>query len=168
MEPTASAVEVRPSSLGRSVHAVRTIEEGEVVLRGWGPRVPRRTRHSFEVDLDVHIEIHNEIEIINHSCQPNCGVLLPKGAEVMEIVALRRIEEGEELTTDYATFEYHIEFMPGPCLCGTPACRGRVTGYRDLPRDRRAAYGRFIAGYLPRAEAALHPLSSSGPVPATV
>lgn len=155
LDPERTTVEVRPSRFGNSVHAARALREGEVVLRGWGEQVPQRTRHSFQVDFDTHVEIRNEIEIINHSCEPNCGVLLRRGVPVMEIVALRRIEAGEELTTDYASFEYHIEFMPVPCLCGSPLCRGRVSGYRELPPSRRAEYGRFIAEYLPALEAAL-------------
>lgn len=155
LDPDRRTVEVRPSRFGRSVHAARTFRQGEVVLRGWGEQVPLRTRHSFQVDFDTHVEIRSEIEIINHSCDPNCGVLLRRGVPLMEIVARRRIERGEELTTDYASFEYHIEFMPDPCLCGSARCRGRVTGYRDLPPSRRAEYGRFIAEYLPALEAAL-------------
>jgi hypothetical protein len=143
-----SMIEVREGRLGRSVYARRRIEPGAIVLRGWGPRVSGRTRHSFQIDFDTHIVIRNEIELINHSCEPNCGVLVRPGLEVMEIHALRLIAQGEELTTDYATFEYEIEHMDGPCLCGTPACRGLVTGYRDLPPDRRARFGPYIAPYL--------------------
>src|SRR5687768_9113457 len=110
MYPSVSAVvEICSSPLGRGVFAATVLQEGNVVLRGWGARVPQRTRHSFQVDFDTHIEIHNEIEVINHSCEPNCGVLLYSGREVMEIVPLRKIRAGDELTTDYATFEYEIE-----------------------------------------------------------
>jgi hypothetical protein len=110
--------------------------------------VPHRTRHSFQIDHDVHIVVRNAIELINHSCEPNCGVLVRRVEHVLEIHALRRIESGEELSTDYATFEEVIEHLNGPCLCGTRSCRGRITGYRDLPAERRAAFGRYIAEYL--------------------
>lgn len=141
-------IEVRDGRLGKGVFATRTLEPGEVILRGWGPRVPQRTQHSFQVDRDMHIEIHSPIELINHSCDPNCGVLVRLEVPVMEIHVLRRIEAGEELFTDYATFEYEIEYMSGPCLCGSPLCRGTITGYWNLPADRRAAYGPYIAPYL--------------------
>jgi uncharacterized protein len=148
-------IEVRAGHLGQSVFATRAIEKGQVILRGWGPRVPERTRHSFQVDHDTHVVIRTPIELINHSCEPNCGVWLRKGVPVMEIHALRRIEPGEELATDYATFEYEIEHMTGDCLCGTPSCRGRITGYKDLPEELRDAYGPYIADYLEEIEAAV-------------
>jgi hypothetical protein len=114
-----------------------------------------RSLHSFQVGPDSHVRISNEIELINHSCEPNCGVLLPLEAELLKVVALRRIEAGEEITTDYATHDYEIRFMPERCLCGSPLCRTRITGYRDLPPERRAAYGPYVAEYLPLMEAAL-------------
>lgn len=141
-------IEVRSGPLGQSVWAVAPIPEGDVVVSGWGPRLPGRTRHSFQVGPDVHVEIRNEVELINHSCEPNCGVYLPAGAERLEVVARRPLAPGEEVTIDYAMFEYAVEFMPERCLCGSPVCRGRVTGYRDLPVEQRAAYGRFIAAHL--------------------
>ena len=59
------------------------------------------------------------------------------------------------MRTNYETFEYEIEHMTGPCLCGTPSCRGRITGYRDLPEDRKAAFGPYILEYLREIDAGL-------------
>lgn len=58
----------------------------------------------------------------NHSCQPNTAY------EGLNIVALRPIAKGEELTLDYASFldEEHME--PFECRCGAPNCRGLITG----------------------------------------
>ncbi len=92
--------------------------------------------------------IKNPIELMNHSCDPNCGVLVRRAAEVIEIHALRDIAAGEELGYDYATFEDAPEFLEGPCLCGSPICRGRLTGYAGLPADRRAALAGYIAPHL--------------------
>jgi uncharacterized protein len=141
-------IEIRSGRLGQGVYATGVLEPGHVILRGWGHRVPHRTRHSFQVGMDTHIVVNSPMELLNHSCAPNCGVLIRPEVEWMEIHALRRIEPGEELTTDYATFEYEILFMPGPCLCGTPSCRGKITGYKDLPTHRRDAFGPYIAPYL--------------------
>lgn len=149
-----SKLEVGTCPLGKAVYARTSIEEGEVVVAGWGPRV-KRGAHSFQVGPDTHIRIRNEIELINHSCDPNCGVVLPLGVELMQAVALRRIEPGEELTTDYAMHDFEILYMPDRCGCGSALCRGRITGYRDLPLERRAAYGPYVAEYLPLLDAAL-------------
>lgn len=160
-DPREAPVEVRPHRFGRGVYARRRIEAGETVLTGRGEYV-ERSIHSFQVGPDTHVRIANEIELINHSCEPNCGILLPLNSREMRVVAMRAIEPDEEITTDYATHDYEIRFMPERCHCGTALCRGRVTGYRDLPPERRAAYGRHIAEYLPPLDLALRG-GGSGP-----
>ena len=122
-------IEVRDGQLGKGVYATRTIEPGCCILQGSGRRVSRRSRHSLQVDHDRHIVITGPIELINHSCDPNCGVLVRRGLDSLEIHALRTIEPGEELFTDYASFESEILHMPDPCLCGSDSCRGRIVGY---------------------------------------
>ncbi|MEO8191111.1 MAG: SET domain-containing protein-lysine N-methyltransferase [Acidobacteriota bacterium] len=141
-------IEVKDGRFGRHVHATRAIEPGTLIIEGWGPRLPSRTRHSFQVDVDTHVLVPGPIELINHSCDPNCGVLLPRGAQSLQIYARRLIAAGEELRTDYASFEWEIEFMPSPCLCETALCRGSVTGYKDLPEARRREYEPYVAEYL--------------------
>ena len=57
----------------------------------------------------------------NHSCDPNTTY------EGLNVVALRNIEKGEELTLNYANFlDENME--PFDCRCGAPNCCGRVTG----------------------------------------
>ena len=58
---------------------------------------------------------------MNHSCAPNTGY---RG---LDVVALRAIAAGEELTLDYALMlnEHSASFT---CQCGAPTCRGTVQG----------------------------------------
>jgi hypothetical protein len=69
-----------------------------------------------------------------------------------DLVALRSIAAGEEITEeitfDYAMWNYSIEHFPSRCLCGSKICRGSVTGWKDLPDDRKEAYQDFVAPYL--------------------
>jgi len=101
----------------------------------------------------MHIVINSAIALLNHSCEPNCGLLIRRDEEVMELHTLRPIAAGEELTIDYATFETEIKFMDGPCECGGTSCRGRITGYSGLPAERRAVLGPYVAEYLREAAA---------------
>jgi uncharacterized protein len=80
---------------------------------------------------------------INHSCEPNVGFA---GSTVL--AAMRDIHAGEELTTDYALFDDHDQTME--CRCGTPSCRGTVSG-RDWQRpDLQRKYGDYFSSYLLR------------------
>lgn len=80
---------------------------------------------------------------INHSCEPNVGF----GGNTV-LVALREVEAGEELTTDYAMFDDYDGQMS--CSCGTSTCRGIVDG-RDwqLPH-LQIRYRGYFTWYLQR------------------
>jgi D-alanine-D-alanine ligase-like ATP-grasp enzyme len=74
---------------------------------------------------------------INHSCDPNTWL------EGLDIVARRDIAQGEELTIDYATF-CGPAMAPFACQCGSPDCRGLVTGDDHLLPEIGERYaGRF-------------------------
>jgi hypothetical protein len=80
---------------------------------------------------------------INHSCEPNVGF-----AGNIVLVATRDIEPDEELTTDYALFDDSDETMQ--CGCGTPSCRGVISG-RDWRRpELQRRYGPYFSSYLLR------------------
>ncbi|HQW82880.1 MAG TPA: SET domain-containing protein-lysine N-methyltransferase [Ferruginibacter sp.] len=60
----------------------------------------------------------------NHSCNPNCSY------EGLNVVALRNISNGEELTLNYASFlDENME--PFNCRCGATNCCGLVTGIKN-------------------------------------
>ena len=73
--------------------------------------------------------------------------------EGFDFVALRPIAAGDEITFDYAMRNYVIEHFPDRCLCGAEHCRGTITGWKDLPAERKAAYGELVAPYLLAADA---------------
>jgi hypothetical protein len=79
----------------------------------------------------------------NHSCDPN---LWWTGAYTL--VARRDIAVDEELTNDYATSTGEEEFTM-PCNCGTPLCRGVVTGSDWMRPELRQRYGNhWVPGLL--------------------
>jgi hypothetical protein len=146
-------VEVRDGRGGRSVFATRDLAAGETVLKAWGPELSKRVRYSMQVDADTHVLPDGVVVLVNHSCEPNCGVLIRSGVKEMEVRALRPIAAGEELTFDYETFEYEIDHAGGQCLCGSAKCRGRIAGYKHLAADVKSRYGEYIAEYLRGLEA---------------
>jgi hypothetical protein len=77
----------------------------------------------------------------NHSCEPNIGV---QGQIVF--VAMRDIRAGEELTHDWAMTDDDTYEMS--CRCGTPACRGIVTGQDWRRQDLQARFGAYMSWYL--------------------
>ncbi len=85
---------------------------------------------------------------VNHSCDPNCGIRLNfSGAH--NFVAREPIVAGQEITFDYAMRNYTVEHFPAHCQCGSRHCRDHITGWKDLPGQRKADYRGFVAPYLP-------------------
>jgi len=77
----------------------------------------------------------------NHSCAPNIAI---QGQIVF--VALRDIAPGEELTHDWATTDdlaYVVE-----CKCGTPQCRGTITGKDWMKPELQEKYKGWFCWFL--------------------
>jgi D-alanine-D-alanine ligase len=57
----------------------------------------------------------------NHHCEPNTRY------DGLNVIALKAIAAGEELTLDYGNFlDEHMQ--PFACKCGSNKCRGTITG----------------------------------------
>jgi D-alanine-D-alanine ligase len=71
----------------------------------------------------------------NHSCNANTGYY------GLNVIALRTIKKGEELTLNYASF-LDETMEPFNCRCGAPNCRGLITGITHnsvTQREKKAA-----------------------------
>lgn len=147
---------VRRSSIhNRGLYARERIEKGEYILQYFGEKITKaesqrrsklqekRARKSgtgqvyiFELnkkyDLDGYRK-NNPARYINHSCEPNCEAVNYKGQ--IWVVALRDIDEGEELSYDYG---YALDcFMDHPCRCGKKSCPGYIVNEADRPKLRK-------------------------------
>lgn len=151
------AMKGMPSEIaGRGLNAVQAISKDEVVAVKGGHivtteqlrSVPERLQNSeVQITDDLHLvaladeEYEAVMLFINHSCEPNIGF-----AGNVVLVAMRDIEAGEELTTDYAMFDDYDGSMS--CHCGRPACRRHVDG-RDWQRpDLQERYRGYFSWYL--------------------
>jgi hypothetical protein len=131
---------------GRGVFATRHFARGEVVVVGRPlSQSAERTWQTMQVDVDKHVRMDEPLELTNHSCDPNCG-LRPNEWGGYNLVALRPIAAGEEVTFDYAMSEW-ISIAVPECQCGSPICRGRVAGGKFLSPELRQKYAGFLAPY---------------------
>ena len=140
----------RSFRIGRSVtglglFATQPIKRGAYIATYRGRRITteeadrrevRGARYQFELNKRWTIDGSprwNLARYINHSCRPNAKPVGRKGGIV--IVALRRIEPGDEITYDYGR-EYVKYFLEnGGCRCA--ACRRKRALRRR--RARKAA-----------------------------
>jgi SET domain-containing protein len=76
----------------------------------------------------------NDARFINHSCEPNCEIVVERGRVYIDAVA--DIPPGEEITYDYAyereeDDDDEVAARRYPCRCGARACRGTILAPRD-------------------------------------
>jgi uncharacterized protein len=104
-------------------------------------REARGARYMFELNKKWTIDGSprwNVARYINHSCKPNAK---PVGRKCgVAIVALRRIERGEEITYDYGKEYLEYFLQNGGCRCA--ACRRRRAARRRKQRQARKRRGK--------------------------
>jgi D-alanine-D-alanine ligase len=138
---------------GFGIYASREIEKGERIFMGEGRAqriVTRRfverhwnedeklhfRRYAYPVSRELFIlwdEDPSEWAPQNHSCDPNTAF------DGLDVLAVRNISEGEELTLDYASFlDENME--PFECSCGASACRRLIMGIEGNSLTERESY----------------------------
>jgi hypothetical protein len=92
----------------------------------------------FQVGPDLFLPPYGGLDdFTNHSCEPNCGLRVY--ASGFDMIALRDIAAGDELTYDYSRHQEHAaEDMI--CRCGAASCRGIVRSFSTLPAQLRQHY----------------------------
>ncbi len=92
----------------------------------------------FQVGPDLFLPPYGGLDdFTNHSCEPNCGLRVD--ASGFDMIALRDIAAGEELTYDYSTHQEHPE-EDMLCCCGAASCRGVIRSFSTLPVALRRRY----------------------------
>ena len=151
--------EVRDSLIeGRGLFARDPIARGEIVavkgghvLTGaqWAVLEPELGPAEIQITEDLVIapvrteQRHGGMLYTNHSCDPNLAI---QGQIVL--VTMRDVAAGEELTIDWATTDdgdYTLE-----CRCGSPRCRGTVTGKDWMQPELQARYRGWFCWFLQR------------------
>lgn len=116
---------VNVTNKGKGVFANRFFRQGETVVVGKRVKVlPERTIYSFQVDFDLHIELDEPAQLINHSCSPNTGIRNNQFGGY-DFIALFDIPDGTEITWDYSTTEFS-DISIHQCYCGFPECRSNI------------------------------------------
>jgi SET domain-containing protein len=141
---------------GRGVVALADIARDEIVAIKVGHIVTRAEIDqvtaaagdlALQIDDDFYLAPRSAADVedmsvfINHSCDPNVGF---RGQVVY--VAMRDIRAGEELCHDYA-MERSDDYTLN-CHCGSPLCRGKVSGDDWKLPELQRRYGDYFSIYI--------------------
>lgn len=138
----------RTRGKGEGIFAIRPFKTREIVMVGIINKVlDGNHSHASQISETKYVLHGGLITKVNHSCDPNCGISVNEtGAH--DFVAMRDISVNEEITFDYAMRNYGVNYFPKQCMCGSTGCRGKITGWIDLPDERKNMYAGFVAPYL--------------------
>ncbi len=145
--------EMRGSAIsGYGIYATRPIAAGETIFRGeersqrivtrshvrahWNPAQRELFKHyAYPLSDEVYVlwsEDPEDWAPQNHCCDPNTGF---RG---LDVIALRDIAADTELTIDFADL-LNEEAASFACRCGSPRCRGTVSGKPGTSVTARAS-----------------------------
>jgi hypothetical protein len=89
------------------------------------------SRFTVQADETKHILLSPEhLQYINHSCRPNAFF----DVDNLQLVALREIEEGDEITFFYPSSEWKMS-ETFTCNCGEHNCLGAISGAANIPKS---------------------------------
>lgn len=111
-----------------------------------------RWTHGLQVEENVYlipIFDGDDADDFNHSCNPNAGL-----SGQLCLIAMRDINADEEICFDYAMSD-SSDYDEFECHCGSPNCRGRVTGNDWKLPELQERYNGYFIPYLQRRIAAL-------------
>jgi len=141
---------------GEGIFATRSFKVGDIVMVGIIKDVLKANHsHASQVGEHQHVLHAGLITKVNHSCDPDCGIRV-NGTGAHDFIAMKDISVDEEITFDYAMRNYTVDYFPKECGCGSRRCRGRITGWKDLPAEKKKEYEGFVAPYLLDLDARRH------------
>jgi len=85
-----------------------SIAQGEIVLKIEGHILSKPSRTTIQIGPSKHVDVTSPGKFINHSCSPNCKV------ENSELIAIKSIAQGEEITFNYQESE---DVLAHPFTC---------------------------------------------------
>ena len=139
---------------GSGSFAIEKINKGEVVASFGGFVVGQKDLKDYSTDRvarSLQLDEANYLlsgpipesgDMINHSCEPNCGAF-----GTSSVIVMTDIEIGEELTFDYAMTDssQYDEFR---CFCGKENCRGKITGKDWQDPILQSKYNNFFSSFV--------------------
>jgi hypothetical protein len=135
-------VELNAGPAGSRAVALQAFKPGDVLGSMQGCRtVKERTYLTVQTGPDTHIVDIGDFVFMNHSCHPNVAMCVDR----LEVVALRPIAPGDELTFFYPSTEWEMD-RPFICRCGAKECVGVVAGAKFLSIETLGQH--FVTGHI--------------------
>lgn len=149
--PIPAHIEIKKTKKGKGVFTKIPFKKGDTVLKFERPILrPNRQAKATAIQLDYDLYLDTDpIEVrdfLNHECSPNCKIDVTK----LELVAVKEIDEGEEITFNYCTTEFDLlaKNESFTCLCDSAECLGVINGFYHLTSEQKTKIKDLLIPYL--------------------
>lgn len=146
-----SLIKIKRSPNGKGLFARKIIKKGSPLFHFNGQigDDAHTNPKALQIDEDKFLESTAKFDdFLNHSCEPNCYIDWQR----LNLIALKDIQEGEELTYNYCTSDWDdvnlIKDCSFKCKCGSKNCIGEVKGFRYLSMKQKKEIQKFISPFL--------------------
>ena len=149
-------IQIKENEYGYGLYTNKKIKKGEIFL-SQGFVIYRENSidkiflitntREYELDKYVHGDysdvkaktmwIGTYTVFLNHSCDPNITYETVNEVFNTNYIAIRDIEEGEQLTMNYNSFIYEWD-IPIYCQCHSLKCLKEIKGYKYLDEPNRS------------------------------
>jgi hypothetical protein len=133
---------------GEGVFSAKSFKAGDTLCVGVIQKIlGSNNQNATQIGLKKYVLLAGLINQVNHSCSPNCGIKI-NNMGGFDLIAMKDGDRDQELTFDYAMQNYTIEYFTEKCACGSPDCRGMITGWKNLSAEKKKEYEDFVAPYI--------------------
>ena len=135
---------------GKGVFALKYFKKDEIILDVDGEVIETDNLDSLPKDIQDHCfpfdkkgKVRKYVlpkspwKYLNHSCNPNAGIKNNRN-----IVAMKPIKEGEEITFDYAM--NNVDNWTMKCKCGCKNCRKEISTFDVLDEETKKKYSNYV------------------------
>ena len=148
---------------GSGSFAIEKITKGEVVASFGGFVIDQQVLKEYSADRvarSLQLDETNYLlsgptpepgDMINHSCEPNCGAF-----GTSSVISMTDIEIGEELTFDYAMTD-SSQYDEFKCFCGKVNCREKITGKDWQDPILQTKYNNYFSFFITKLIKLSHP-----------
>lgn len=143
---------------GRGLFARKDFKKGELIWTLYGDIVTYATDYTVPINATEKIEPRLSKGVgqyMNHSCEPNTH----PDKTGRRYIAMKNIQQGEELTTHYGFLGYSFgqeKSIDGQraitfdltCHCGAKNCKSKLRAYNDFTDEEKETYKEYVLPFL--------------------
>lgn len=143
---------------GLGIMAGENIKKGEYIFTVRGKlkfKINKNEKDALEnpnwvgIKKNYWIDPTKPYKFLNHNCNPNSGA-----NNLADLVALKNIKEGEEITIDYSIIEGDHRWEMN-CSCKSKICRRKIKSIQFLPEKIYKKYLPHVSSYFQK----MHPIN---------